>query len=81
MALAWRGLEHLWAYPGVMFAAITLGYWSALATLAWKLFDRSAWRWTVFAMIGLWPPAFVTLCHVWKDCAMAAALLARMRAS
>ena len=76
MALAWRGLDHLWAWPGVMFAAITLGYWSALAALVWRLFDRTAWRWAVFALVALWPPAFVTLCHVWKDCAMAAALLA-----
>ena len=76
MALAWRGLEHLWAWPGVMFAAITLGYWSALAALVWRLFERTAWRWTVFALVALWPPAFVTMCHVWKDGAMAAALLA-----
>ncbi len=76
MALAWRGLDHLWAYPGVMFAAILLGYWTALAALTWRLFDRPAWRWAVFALVALWPPAFITLCHVWKDCAMAAALLA-----
>ncbi len=76
MALAWRGLEHLWTYPGVMFAVITLGYWFALAALVWRLFERTPWRWLVFALIALWPPAFVTMCHVWKDCAMAAALLA-----
>ena len=76
MALAWRGLESVWAYPGAMFALISIGYWYALAALVWKLFDRAEWRWTVFALVALWPPAFVTMCHVWKDCAMTAALLA-----
>ena len=76
MALAWRGLERMWTYPGVMFVAITLCYWYALAALVWRLFDNARWRWLVFVLVALWPPAFVTLCHVWKDCAMAAALLA-----
>ncbi|MEO8743105.1 MAG: hypothetical protein ABI365_07940 [Lysobacteraceae bacterium] len=76
MALAWRGLAAVWAYPGAMFALITVGYWYALAALIWKLFDRTAWRWSVFALVALWPPAFVTMCHVWKDCAMTAALVA-----
>ena len=76
MAMVWRGLDHLWTYPGALFALISVGYWFALAALVWRLFDRAAWRWTVFTLLALWPPLFVTMCHVWKDCAMTAALLA-----
>jgi hypothetical protein len=76
MAMVWRGLDRLWAYPGALFALISVGYWFALAALVWRLFERTAWRWSVFALLALWPPLFVTMCHVWKDCAMTAALLA-----
>ena len=76
MALVWRGLEHIWPYPGVMFALIVVGYWYALAALVWRLFDKPWWRWMVFALVALWPPLFITMCHVWKDCALVATLLA-----
>ncbi len=81
MALVWRGLDAAWPAafgprPAAMFAVILFGYWCALAALVWQLFDRAASRWAVFAVVALWPPAFVTLCHVWKDGAMVAALLA-----
>jgi hypothetical protein len=76
MALVWRGLERIWAYPGVMFALITIGYWYALTALVWRLIDKVAWRWVVFVLIALWPPLFITMCHVWKDCALVSALLA-----
>ena len=81
MALAWRALDRLWPdflspRAGAMFALLVVGYWSALAALVWRLFDSNARRWLLFALIGLWPPAFITLCHVWKDGLAAAALLA-----
>lgn len=76
MTLTWRGLDRLWPYPGAMFALISVGYWFALAALVWRLFARTTWRWGVFALAAVWPPLFVTMCHVWKDCAMTAALLA-----
>ncbi len=76
MAMVWRGLDHLWAYPGTLFALICVGYWWTLAALIWRLFYRAAWRWGVFVAVAIWPPLFVTMCHVWKDCAMTAVLLA-----
>lgn len=81
MALLWRVLDRAWPSSiqpraGALFALLVVGYWSALATLAWRLFDTNPRRWLVFSVIGLWPPAFIILCHVWKDGLAAAALLA-----
>ena len=80
MALTWRWLDHLWPdflppRAGALFALLVVGYWSALAALVWRLFDGNARRWLLFAPIGLWPPAFIIICHVWKDGLAAAALL------
>ena len=81
MALAWRALDHLWPdflppRAGALFALLVVGYWSALAALVWRLFDGNARRWLIFALIGLWPPAFIIICHVWKNGLAVAALLA-----
>jgi len=76
MVLAWRLVDRIWSNPGGMFALMVASYWSALAALVWRLFDGSARRWLLFALFGLWPPAFIVICHVWKDGIMAAALLA-----
>jgi hypothetical protein len=76
MVLIWRLLDRIWPNPGGMFALLVAGYWSALAILVWNLFDGAARRWLVFCLVGLWPPAFIVICHVWKDGATAAALLA-----
>ncbi|MEP7098353.1 MAG: hypothetical protein ABI748_11875 [Dokdonella sp.] len=72
MVLIWGVLDRIWPIwipprPGAMFALIVAGYWTALATLVWRLFLGSARRWLVFLLIALWPPAFIVLCHVWKD--------------
>ena len=81
MALVWRALDYLWPdflppRAGALFALLVVGYWSALAALVWRLFDGGVRRWLMFALIGLWPPAFIIICHVWKDGLAAAALLA-----
>ncbi len=72
MALIWRALDRVWPRwitprPGAMFALIVIGYWSSLAMLVWRLLRGPRRRWLVFVLIGLWPPAFIVLCHVWKD--------------
>jgi hypothetical protein len=76
MVLVWRLVDRIWSNPGGMFALLVACYWAALAALVWKLFDGGVRRWFAFALVGLWPPAFIVLCHVWKDGLTAAALLA-----
>jgi hypothetical protein len=75
MTLAWRGLDALLPGPGGMFLALVVAWWGGLAVLVSSLSLRRLPAFALVLGLGLFPPTFVVLGHVWKDVAMAAALL------
>lgn len=74
-AFAWRQLDRLVAGSGAMHALLVAGFFAGLARVLWALPLRERARIAAFAAIGLWPPVLIVVAHVWKDVAMAAALL------
>jgi len=74
-AFAWRHLDRLVAGSGAMHALLVAGFWTGLARTLWSIPMHGRARVAAFAAIGLWPPVLLMVAHVWKDVAMAAALL------
>lgn len=72
MAFTWALSERLWPGPGGLFAAHATLYWLGLALLARGLSARALPQALVVLGIGLWPPVWGTLAHLWKDVPMAA---------
>lgn len=75
MTLAWRLLDRLVPGPGAMFALLAAAWWGGIAAVVSFLPLRRVAMIALVLGIGLFPPTFVVLGHVWKDVAMAAALL------
>ncbi|HVF34217.1 MAG TPA: hypothetical protein VND91_02720, partial [Candidatus Saccharimonadia bacterium] len=74
-AFAWRQLDRLVTGSGAMHALLVAGFWTGLARTLWEMPMPARARVAAFAAIGLWPPVLLIVAHVWKDVAMAAALL------
>lgn len=76
MTWLWRLCDRLLAGPGLIFLLFAATWWGALAALLWQSQAAAPARWLAFCVVGLWPATLLMLGHVWKDVAMAAALLA-----
>jgi len=75
LAMAWHYLDRVWPGPGGMFAMQATLYWAALALLIARLQASASVRAALVVALGLWPPLFGLLPHLWKDVAMAVLLL------
>lgn len=75
MTLAWRALDGLVPGPGAMFAQLVAAWWGGIAAVVSFLPLRRVPMFGLVLGIGLFPPTFIVLGHLWKDVAMAAALL------
>ncbi len=67
MAMIWQLSDRVVEGPGGMFALQATLLWSALAMFAAALPLRPGVRFAVVLGLGLWPPLFALLPHVWKD--------------
>lgn len=75
MTLAWRVLDAVLPGAGGMFLLLAAAWWGGLAALVAGLPLRRVAAFALVLGLGLFPPTFVVLGHVWKDVAMAAVLL------
>lgn len=67
LAMIWQLSDRVVEGPGGMFALQAALLWSALAMFAAALPVRPALRVSVVLVLGLWPPLFGLLPHIWKD--------------
>ena len=74
-AWAWRQLLRLGDGSGPMHATLVAGFCTGLARLFAALPMRGAARWGAYAAMLAWPPVLLVAAHVWKDVALAAAML------
>src|SRR3546814_13964629 len=70
-----RLVGRVWPGPGGMFALQATVYWAGLALLIAQLRASAALRAGLVLALGLWPPLFGLLPHLWKDVPMAALLV------
>lgn len=74
-AMLWHYVDRVWPGPGGMFAIQATLYWAGLALLIAQLQASTALRVGLVLALGLWPPLFGLLPHLWKDVPMAALLV------
>ncbi|MDP2186631.1 MAG: hypothetical protein Q8J93_14380 [Xanthomonadales bacterium] len=74
-AMLWHYLDRFWPGPGGMFTLQVMLYWAGLALLVAQLKASAALRVGLVLMLGLWPPLFGLMPHLWKDVPMAALLV------
>ena len=74
-AMLWHRVDRFWPGPGGMFTLQVMLYWATLALLVAQLKASAALRVGLVLLIGLWPPLFGLLPHLWKDVPMAALLV------
>ena len=74
-AWAWRQLLRLGEGSGPMHALLVAGFCTGLARLLAALPMRGAARWGAYVAILAWPPVLLVAAHVWKDVALAGAML------
>jgi hypothetical protein len=67
MAMIWQLTDRVVEGPGGMLALQATLLWSALAVFASALPLRPRWRVVIVLLLGLWPPLFGLLAHIWKD--------------
>ncbi len=72
MAMLWQLTDRIWPGPGGMLVIQSLLYWVALAILVSALSLGTTGRFLSVLFIGLWPPLFGLLAHIWKDVLMMA---------
>lgn len=80
LALLWRATDAAWPGPGGLFALLALGWWGGLAAFVHARLG-GGWRAAgALALVGAWPAALLMAGHLWKDVAMAVALLLALAA-
>ncbi len=67
MAMLWRQVDRLVEGPLGMFLLQALLYWFALAGICSRLPWPESARASLVLLLGLWPPLFGLLGHIWKD--------------
>lgn len=75
MTLLWRATDAVLPGPGGYFALQVLGYWLGLAWLVCALRDRNGERLGWLLALGLFPPVFALLPHLWKDSGLLVAMI------
>ncbi len=73
-AMLWHLVDRIWPGPGGMFVLQALLYWAGLALLIAQLNASAVVRAGLVLLLGLWPPLFGLLPHLWKDVPMAGLL-------
>lgn len=76
MALLWSLTEPVLPGPAGPFVMQALLYWGALGAIAFALFRRGWSQAAAVLLVGLAPPLFALVAHVWKDVALMAWLMA-----
>lgn len=76
MALLWSLTEPVLPGPAGPFVMQALLYWGALGAIAFTLFRRWWSQTAAVLLVGLAPPLFALLAHVWKDVALMTWLMA-----
>lgn len=75
MTLLWSVTDRMWPGPGGYFLLQLAMYWSGLAVLAIALFARTPARIATLVLLGVFPPVFALVPHLWKDVGMLAAAI------
>lgn len=70
MTAIWSLTERAWPGPGGYFLLQIAAYWAGVAVLAIGLFRASRSRVAALVLLGLFPPVFALLPHLWKDIGM-----------
>ena len=81
MTLLWRVVDRAAAGPGGLFLVFCVAWWSGLAAVVAQYPLRRGVAFGLVLLVGFFPATFLMLGHVWKDVAMAAALLLASAAS
>lgn len=75
MTLVWSWTDAVWPGPAGYFLLQTAFYWAGLWLLVGELVASPRARVVVLAALGLFPPVFALVPHLWKDVGMLVAII------
>ncbi len=75
MTMIWSATDWILPGPAGYFLLQLLAYWSGVAWLVTRLYDRPALQCTVLLALGLFPPVFSLVPHLWKDIGLLVAVV------
>ncbi|MCL5261113.1 MAG: hypothetical protein M1561_05500 [Gammaproteobacteria bacterium] len=75
MAYFWSLLAHIYPGPAVILVLHNILFWSALFLLSLLLVPQTIWlRFLIILAFAFYPPIYIQLGGIWKDCAMSLSL-------
>lgn len=70
MAYIWGALCHLVKSPGTLLCFDQIIYWMVIFLFSCAVSTRVRRRVLMIAIMGLWPPLYITSLHLWADAGM-----------